>query len=727
MKGSSFRNYQAYFFILLFAILAYWPMSLMIFSAKNDAIHYFLAMRYNTSEAIQHGIFPAWGPYINLGYPLHGDIQSGVWNPLVFLMSLVRQYDIYWLHTEIILINVIAGIGMYRLLQFLDLEKKTSLIIAVAYMLNGYMTDSGQFLNWLYAGAILPFLIQYAIKAFRAYHLRDAFALGFSYSMMLLCGYPADSILSGYLLLAWFIVSLWGKSKELGFAYAFKKHFRSGFVALASFIIICLPALISFMEFFPEVRRGSGVSLDLAQSNSLAPANLISLIFPWVTLRGNIFAATDPLIRNCYIGLFTLVFLIYYFLQREKKDLVQKFLIGTMIFFLIFSLGKYGGLRYLTYEALPLMDSFRHPANAKLFFMFAGQVLAAFALNRYLLNSNLNERTLKRINIVLLTLTAVAFIFAIFKSQAPGIILNSLQDGLTGLSDVLKQARDRLTGMDLLFLNSFVALLLLSATYYLLHRGRLKKYLLFLMFLDMFIMAQLMLPLTYVRNYRTTEVQKMLNAQPKGYPLPDLNATLAENSKDGMKYFEDIGCLNPYNKKPGRSEYIITPSNLASQDLFWENEKLREKIMAYPLAYFADTIYAAGDSLSFLNDTVNKFVAIWNNAPRGSTAVKGSQGSITVIEFKPGRMVFETETEKNSKLIVLQNYYPRWRVKHDNLSSMITPVNGTFMAVSAITGKHRITFEYYTKDLRILAMISVIFALLGIIYYFISRKKIKPI
>ena len=188
MKEEEIRDYQAYLFIALFTVVAYWPMSTMLFSAKNDAIHYFLAMRYNTSEMLQHGMFPSWSPYINLGYPLHGDIQSGVWNPLVFLMSLVRQYDIYWLHTEIMLINMIAGIGMYRLLRYFSLDARVCLAIGAAYLLNGYMTDAGQFLNWLYAGAFLPFVVKYAHRALQTFHLRDGFALGLSFSLMLSAG-----------------------------------------------------------------------------------------------------------------------------------------------------------------------------------------------------------------------------------------------------------------------------------------------------------------------------------------------------------------------------------------------------------------------------------------------------------------------------------------------------------------------------------------------------------
>ena len=117
------KKYQDYLFIIILALLAYWPVSFMLFSVKNDAINYFLAMRYNTSEAIQSGHFPLWSPYINLGYPLHGDMQSGTWNPVVLVLSLIRKYDIYWLQLETILTVIIAGFSFYKLLNHFNLKR----------------------------------------------------------------------------------------------------------------------------------------------------------------------------------------------------------------------------------------------------------------------------------------------------------------------------------------------------------------------------------------------------------------------------------------------------------------------------------------------------------------------------------------------------------------------------------------------------------------------------
>lgn len=711
MKERNLRDYQAYLLLILFAVLAYWPMSFMMFSAKNDAIHFFLAMRYNTSEMVQNGIFPAWSPYINLGYPVHGDIQSGVWNPFVFLMSAIRQYDIYWLHTEIILINVLAGIGMYRLLRFLELNKKTALVIGTAYMLNGYMTDAGQFLNWLYAGALLPFVVLFAFKAFRSFTFRDGFGLGASFSLLLLCGYPADTILAAYLLLAWFIFSLVRHRSKEGLPVSLKKHLRVGAIAFFSFLIICLPALISFLEFFPEVKRGAGVTLELAQSNSLAPANLVSLVFPWMTLKGQAFAGTDPLIRNCFIGLITLIFFILFFIQKRKWEPWQKFLAWCALFFFIFSLGKHTPLREWAYDIIPLMDSFRHPANAKLFYLFVAQVFAGLAIHRYLNDDGEDEKKIKAINYVMLSISALALLLALVKSQALKLIGEIIRSGGMDLSDKLKSDRDGLGTMDLLFLNALFALFILITAYILVKRRSLKKYLVPLVFVEMFIAAQLMLPLTYVRNFKPSQVQQLLDAQPRGYPIPDLSATIEENSSDGMSTFEQIGCLNVYNKKIGRVDYIITPSNLASQEDFWDKTAVRQPALKNPVLFLTDSINS-GDNTWMVN----------------ATDTSTDKGTIVIHSFHPQEIRIITSSSKPRHLILMENYYHRWKASVDKSPVPVKKVNGTFMAVELAAGKNQVVLSYRTNDLEWMAVFSLIFFIVGVFFYFFKRKnkRVEP-
>ncbi len=714
-----------YLFLLLVAVIAYWPVSFMLFSVKNDAINYFLAMRYNTSEAIQYNYFPSWSAYINMGYPLHADMQSGVWNPLVFLMSLIRKYDIYWLHIETIITILLSGISMYHLLKYFKLQRMVVLTVSAAYMMNGYITDAGQFLNWLYAAAILPFVFLSAIKCFTSFKVRDAFLLGLAHSFMLLCSYPADFILLSYILAAFAIFSFYRHRKEKKLTGLFKKFSLQIIIAIATFSIICLPAILSYIPFINSIPRGSGVALETALSNSLAPANLISIFTPWATQRGDAFAETDPLIRNCYMGIILFIFFIYFILQNNPKTYIQKFLGVLFIVFMIFSLGKFAGLRALTFNFLPLMNTFRHPANAKLFFIFAGQILAAFAINEYTLNNSFNKRLLKRITAVTLIIVSCALLISIINSNILTVVKATIFSEGNSIANQVKAIKDNFSFFDLLFLNSFFVFLVLIFFYRTIQANQVKNYFFLLILIDMFVTAQGMLPLTYVRKSSPVIVQDILDQQPKGYPLPNSDSSINSYSANGMRYFDQLGCLNPYNKKPGRSDYIISPANLGTQEYFWDYITFREKVVQYPLAYFADTIYSTRDTAAFIASISLKKVAITDAIPAMNTVNSPrNSGRIFFKKFVPGSFTIETESSNQEFLVVLQNKYYNWTTYVNGEKTQIIKTNLSFMGVVLPPGKNNVQFIYETRVIQYLGIFSIFFIGSGLFIFFRTKKKI---
>lgn len=718
-------RYADYLFILLVAVVAYWPVSTMFFSVKNDAINYFMAVRYNTSEAVQHGYFPAWMPYINMGYPAHGDVQAGVWNPVVVVLSLIRKYDVYWLQLETIITIIIAGLSMYHLLNYFKLNRKVVLAVTAAYMLNGFITDSGQFLNWLYAAAYLPFVMLCVIRCFDTFKLKDAFLLGLSYSLMLLSAYPSDFIQLTYLLTAYLLFLFIRHQKQNGFKNSFFLFSKQLIANGICFLIICLPALLSYVPFIQSIDRGDGVNLETALMNSMAPENLISFVTPWPTMKANFNQYTDPLIRNCYIGIILLPFFLYALFNRKKRPFLHWFLLGSFFFFLLFSLGNLGGIRVFSFHYLPLMDTFRHPANSKLFFIFAAQLLAAFYINDYLLASNnFNKKLLRNIILTLLATVSIAIIIGLMSGNISSSVKNALSNPNNPTTRLrLKDLMSSLSFYDFLLLNSLLVSVALLIFYKLIQRNKVQKYLLRLVLAEMFITAQGMLPLTYVRTTPPSVAQNIINQQPKGYPLPDLQQSIADYSADGMKHFEMLGCLNPYNKLPGRSDYIITPANLSRQQGFWDSVSLRKKIIEYPLAYFADTIFALKDTAAFIKSAYNGRVVISSaDKPLPYLPADGN-ASIRISKFVPGHVTFETENGAPGLFVFLQNYYPGWSVTVNKEKVDIYKANISFMAIKVPKGKNTITFVYKTGNLKLLSLFSVLFILGGLIYIYTLQKK----
>src|SRR5688572_8010726 len=109
------KNYllTAFFFFLLTSILFLWPISFCILSLKNDALTYYYPVRTLISDALNNGELPLWTPFINMGYPLHADMQSGAWNPIIWIFSFLTQYTLAAFHYELIFYFTLAGLGFY--------------------------------------------------------------------------------------------------------------------------------------------------------------------------------------------------------------------------------------------------------------------------------------------------------------------------------------------------------------------------------------------------------------------------------------------------------------------------------------------------------------------------------------------------------------------------------------------------------------------------------------
>ena len=200
---------KSWVYVLLFFVIAmvsFWPISLHIFSLKNDALNYFLPIRRLVSESYSHNTLPLWTPYLNLGFPLHGDMQSGAWNPFVQIFSLFGPYTLYTLQLETLLYIFLSGVGMFFLLKHFTIHPYANVIVSVAYMLSGYNIDSCQFPNWIASTALLPFVFLFYYRCLTEKTIRSGIFTGFFLFLFFSCAYPADFIITIYLLATMLLV-----------------------------------------------------------------------------------------------------------------------------------------------------------------------------------------------------------------------------------------------------------------------------------------------------------------------------------------------------------------------------------------------------------------------------------------------------------------------------------------------------------------------------------------
>ena len=265
---------------------------------------------------------------------------------------------------------------------------------------------------------------------------------------------------------------------------------------------------------------------------------------------------------------------------------------------------------------------------------------------------------------------------------------------LSAMAASIKQFSDGLGFRELLFANALAQLLFLWLFYtYAVVRPDYKA-VVRLSILNCVFFTLLFLPATVVKKDTAADIQKILDENiVSGYPTPSLTASLADNSATGYGRFGEIGCLNMYNKKIGRVDYRISPCNLLSQNSFWFDTAFRNTILKYPLVYRADSLQP--------------------NRRSGDTA-----SALSVLSFRPNRFVFASRSDGPGFYVLLQNYYPLWKLKIDGMERPIIKADISFMGFVVPAGEHTVEFQYTDRKLIFALWLNVLLTLVLLVLLF---------
>lgn len=706
------KDFICLLILLCCCLIAWWPLTFHIFSLKNDALNYFLTIRYQISDSIANGYLPFWTPYLNLGYPLHADMQSGVWNPVVHVMSLFGPYTPKTLQNEFLFYIYLSGVGAFFLFKHFLKNDTICLMIATAYMLSGYVTDSAQFLNWISAASYLPFVFLFYYRSITENNWKTALICGMFYFLFFVSAYPADFILVSYLLffvLIWYLLQRENRSKKILW-----QQLKLNALVSIVFLLLSLPAIISYVEFLPLTERGSGATYEQAMTNYLHPSLLFSFLTPLAVWKASFAGVTDPLERSCFFGLIPFALLLISFFVKTG-DRLQRFLKWAFIISLIFSFGPLGGLRSAAYHLLPLMNTFRHPANCRLFVIFFGCLLAAFSLERSIRHAD-KIRIRKYIWIILLTCFAGLLVWAL-----DGHVSIFSKHNFKNNTEGIKSFLDSLTFSDLLLINILLQIPFLAIFYFCFVKVVKLNWLLTASLVNSIIHTALYLPFSAVKKDKVSTIQAVLDdIQQKGYPIPDLNTSLEKNSEDGNKYFDDIGSYNSYSKKIGRVDYKFTPSNFLAQNEFWQNIKLRNILFSYPFFYKADTLVKAEDSARIV--LTRKKMVVVNNT-QNNNFVESNDYTAAITKFSPLGWHIDVRSDKPAFYCIFQNYYPRWQLFIDGQQQRMEQCNVSFMGFSLSPGNHSIFFKYKVWDLKLAYGLSCLATIIILTLLLFMRRK----
>ncbi len=696
-------HYKNYLLLLVICLLAFWPLTFGIYSVKNDAIHYFLPYRFHISEAIRNGEFPFWSPYIYLGNPVYGDMQSGAWNPVVWFFSLIGRYDITLFHYENLLYIFLSGVGMYKLVNRLVQHSSTALLIAASYMLSGFML-SGQLINWLAAAAFFPFVINYYLQMLKEPKMNSAIKTAIALFFLLTAGYPSFFIVTVYILLLLFILSVIDRFRSKGkLIIPWKIFLIRHLLMVLVFAGLSLPAIVSFIDLLPYYQRGGGTTYSDAVINSFEPQHLLSLIFPSSIKATDVISTTDLTLRNIYPGIFALLALIAFPPKMNRRNIL---LLSLGLFAFLFSLGDATPVRKICYNIVPLMDTFRHPSQMRLFFIFTILLLAAPGLKK-MLDEKISFPVIKKIKTVtwvVIGAILVATILSFFSSSA----LQQLTE-FTGI----KQLIENISLADAIFINGIIQVVFLLVFLFWIRRQYSNKKFFFLLWIaNLFIMAQLILPITFVGQTPPRVINTYIHASPKGFPVTGLDRSLIENSKDIRDHFEEISLSTFYNKKIGISRVSYSPAFLDEQDQFLQSEKLYNYVASKPVTYMADSVLGVTDTILLNIDTPCAYAI--TDLPIVVAGSCTNSNKAVIKKISANSFEIETFCVNNALLVLTQSYHHHWKARIDGKNTSIYKTNTGFMSTLSPKGLHTIVFKFIPANtiMALWLMLATVISLL---------------
>ena len=667
-----------FFIFPAISCIVLWPLSLQFFTLKNDALTYYYPIRTLISDALNNGELPLWTPFINMGYPVHADMQSGAWNPVIWIFSFLTQYSLAAFHFELLFYIGCAGIGFYFLCKDLGCTRTVAYSMAFSYQFSGFMVDSVQFFTCISSACYLPFIFLFFRRMICVGRTQNALATALFLYLMFTGGYPALFIITAYLLLSYTLFYSFFSSEKKRFA---KRFLPMAMLSLICFTLLSLPAIISFIEYMPHINRGKGQLLTTILENSMNPTTSLSLLTPFGITANEAWLNSSILMRNIYVGILPLTFMITAFYNQTLRNNKE---VRFFFFFAVICLGMAWGsfffLRQWAYYVLPLMNSFRHPALFRLFSIFFTVIIAALAFNAWAMKLGVEQTIFKRVLRCILIVAIVVAILSLISLAEPNIFTNHVIANIKSTFTSLSFSERYLLQFP------FILSVIVLSIQFLKNNTRL---LAVLILADMAMATQFNLPITIIGAKTFEEVNELLQRNPEKFPLPG-SRSIHENSLNSLDELSLTGSKIPFSKRFGRNSYFITPGNLSTQEQFYKSP-IRNIVFENAALYFPDTVIA-GTATLYIGSYKLAFHDEGTSIPMVGKST--DKDSIFIDNFSSNSIVATIEKKFRGLLVYQQNNYKGWIATVDGEETKILSVNISSMAINVPPGKHKIMFQY---------------------------------
>ncbi len=659
-------------------LLCLYPLSLFIYIPKWDNVNGYLPYRFFISDYIHNGHLPLWNPFQRLGVPGYSDLQSGCWNPIVWVIILFGKYTIKSLIIELLTCYVFAGLGMYKLAKYFYNCQKTSFIIGFSYALSGFMVGSSQLMVFLIAVTWFPWIIYHLLLFFKTYSIKHILLISFFLALFITGASPAYTIILAYIVVGMFIYHLIISRRAI---LDLKKITIGGFSILAILILLILPYINSFIDFSPYFNRIDKLEYNtFLLANPFTPVSYISFLYPYsVIAKTELFNITDLSLRNGYFGLVGFVCFIFAFLSKFNR---QKIILTVCLFTsLLLAAGDETFIFKFLYN-LPGFGVFRHPSIFRAFTIFCALLLAGVELKNILQNGLTKKQKLVGAILLIFILVSTAYSFARTSFNESYALLQNTFHFLEFSESTFATH---------LFVNGILTLSLIYFIYMAKRILRLSFFVSLLAFviLDIGLQTRLTFPTTISYKIFQQEVSNFFSSLPN------------DISQD-------------YNYTPLKN--LDEAQGLKSTNGIWQNLSTFNKTISYvgvnPLRFKA---FDKAKNDGRLDLEIEKNILHFENE-------NNAQVNNIFIDYNKFSGEINNSSDKGKKLVLAQNYHHLWKATINNSPLTINPYNNFLMSVSIPPKtKGKIEFEYKSPTILYTFMISL-FTYLLVIGYLVKER-----
>jgi len=677
-----------YLFLFLILLIGYFPVSTFFYGVKNDILTGYLPVRFFISESLASGNMPWWNPYVNFGIPQYADMSSSFWSPVTWLIAGTIGYNVYTITIELLLYILIGAWGMYKCGDIFGWSKEVKLIAAISYMCSGYIVGHLQHLNWVSGAGFLPWCLWAYHLMLTAFSWKRILKSVFFFYLLLSASHPGIIISSMYFFGCYTVYLLILNSKKNRFDFSIWVFSKSILLFLFIFLLIGISLIVSYTEILPFITRGDRAVIENPALNATTIQSWISFLFPFAIVKNDAFFHNDIALRNCYFGVILFTFLISSFNLKRKETL---FFFITGFFFLFLSANNF--IQIFCYKYLPLLGYVRLNGEFRIFALFCFIITAASNLQHYL-NVKNNSKGIKRILFFLTSVSFVVIIWSFIKLifTKESIVFSSLNTTHLLSASFLKSVIDQLSFYDVLVLQGTIQLLLLLLTKRIIHFNK-PNYFLLIVILDLCTATLLQIPFTGVGTKSSKEIQTLLNASPKGIPVPALKPIIL-NDQGSAETTAILGNWSFYNKKPGTNKHSAYPIQFKNEEYLFQSHVMHF-LEQKSFLFFSSNLPDSSTLIRHLSGSANKLI--------------DSGTRIELLAFNPNNIQAKLIVNQPGDVVLLYQDYPNWKytlngqsVQHETYLKSFSKIN------ISKPGVYTVSYSFSPDKIKIFAIVSFI-------------------